>query len=72
MLRPREVFAALLRGGFVHTHSVGSHRYLWNPTTRKMTSVPFHARDVKRGTLKKILRDTGITDEEFLKLLKGK
>jgi len=69
MLKPREVVAALKRGGFVETHSRGGHRYLWNERTKRMTSVPFHAGDVKRGTLMKILRDSGITPEAFRKLL---
>lgn len=32
-------------------------------------TVPYHNRDLKRGTLQSIVKQAGFTNEEFLKLL---
>ncbi|MGB7157991.1 MAG: type II toxin-antitoxin system HicA family toxin [Tepidisphaeraceae bacterium] len=68
-LRPVEVVNALKRGGFVQHHQRGSHLYLLHPTTRRMTDVPMHPRDVKRGTLMSILRQAGLSQDQFRELL---
>jgi predicted RNA binding protein YcfA (HicA-like mRNA interferase family) len=66
----RDVDGALRRGGFVLVHQRGSHRYYASPKTGKIvTAVPMHPGDVKRPLLKKIIRDAGLTEEEFRKLL---
>lgn len=44
----------------------GSHSIWWNPVTRKRISIPHHSRDIAEGTLRKILREAGITPEQFL------
>lgn len=68
-LKPIEVTNALKRAGFVEHHWTGSHLFLWHPQQKRMTQVPFHARDVKRGTMMKILRQAGLTQREFVTLL---
>jgi len=40
-----------------------------HPTHLRLVAVAFHARDIKRGTLHGILRQAGLSVEEFLKLL---
>ena len=66
----RDVDAALRQGGFVLVHQRGSHRYHSSPVTGKIvTAVPTHPGDLKRSLLKKIIRDAGLTDDEFRKLL---
>ncbi len=62
---PRQMVATLKRAGFVEHHQKGSHLYLWNPTTERMTTVSMHARDLKRGLMKKILTQAGLADDEF-------
>ncbi len=68
-LKPRELAAALRRAGFVEHHQTGSHRYFWHPERLRMTSIPMHPRDLKRGTARAILSQAGLTVEELLKLL---
>lgn len=70
VLRPREVTAALLRAGFVLVRQSGSHAILRRPgdPSRRVT-VPMHARDLKAGTLRSIVREAGMTVEEFSSLL---
>jgi predicted RNA binding protein YcfA (HicA-like mRNA interferase family) len=66
----RDVDRALKRGGFVEVHQRGSHRYYASPCTGKIvTTVPMHPGDISRPLLKKIIRDAGLTEEEFRNLL---
>lgn len=67
----KRVIQALTRTGFVVNRIVGSHHVLVYPDdpTRTVT-VPVHAgRDLKPGTLRSIVRQTGLTVEEFTELL---
>ena len=66
---PTEVERALLRAGFLLHHTRGSHRYYRHPVGGNITAVAFHARDVKRGTLHGILKQAGLSVEDFVKLL---
>lgn len=67
----KRVIEALTKTGFVVDRIVGSHHVLAYPgdPTRTVT-VPVHAgRDLKPGTLRSIIRQTGLTVEEFTELL---
>ncbi|MCW5703555.1 MAG: type II toxin-antitoxin system HicA family toxin [Bradyrhizobium sp.] len=67
----RRVIQALTRTGFVVNRIVGSHHVLVYPgdPTRTVT-VPVHAgRDLKPGTLRSIIRQAGLTVDEFNELL---
>lgn len=70
-LRPDEVIRVLQRAGFRVTRTRGSHRILQHSTDpRRGTVVPVHAgKDIKRGLLRKIIADAGLTLEEFKALL---
>ena len=64
------VIASLERAGFFVHHVSGSHYILKHPTRPNLRiTVPFHNRDLKRGTLQAIVKQAGFTNEEFLKLL---
>jgi predicted RNA binding protein YcfA (HicA-like mRNA interferase family) len=67
--KPTEVIRALLRAGFFLDHGTGSHRYFRHSTRPGIVTVPFHRKDLKRGTLKSILDQAGLSVHEFLKLL---
>ena len=69
-LTPRVVIAALQRAGFFIHHASGSHYILKHPadTTLRIT-VPFHRRDLKRRTLESILKQAGLSHEDFLSYL---
>ncbi len=71
VLPAREVFRALRKAGFVEKRVSGSHYLLVDPNdpTRAVT-VPYHgARDLKPGTLRSIIRQAGLTIDEFRALL---
>ncbi|HTV38694.1 MAG TPA: type II toxin-antitoxin system HicA family toxin [Xanthobacteraceae bacterium] len=67
----RQVIRALVKAGFVVDRIAGSHHVLVDPAdARRTVTVPVHAgRDLKRGTLRSIIRQAGITVEDFVRLL---
>ena len=66
-LKPDEVIRKLQRAGFETDHITGSHYIMRHPDGRR-TVVPYHAgRDIKRGVLRAIIRQAGLTMGEFLK-----
>jgi predicted RNA binding protein YcfA (HicA-like mRNA interferase family) len=65
-LKPRQIVSALERCGFTVIRVTGSHYQLFNERTRRHTTVPYHNRDLPRGTVGAILRQAGIMREEFL------
>jgi predicted RNA binding protein YcfA (HicA-like mRNA interferase family) len=68
-LRPlsyREVIKKLRKLGFVFRRSTGgSHEIWWNENKKKTCVVPHH-KEVKLGTLKSILRQADVSEDEFL------
>ncbi|MBI2845338.1 MAG: type II toxin-antitoxin system HicA family toxin [Chloroflexi bacterium] len=70
ILRPREVVRAYKNLGFVEDHTTGSHLILYHPRDKKRAVIPLHIKDLPRGTLAAILRESNITREEFLQALK--
>lgn len=70
-LRPKQVVAALLRAGFYVHHQRGSHARLLHPSRPELrVTVPIHNKDLPPSLLKhRILKQAGISEEEFLKLL---
>jgi len=67
----RKTVRALERAGFNVRRKRGSHVLLSNPDGTVTVSVPVHAeRKVKPGTLRGIIRDAGLTVDEFVQLLK--
>lgn len=68
-LSAKEVVRALERAGFVFQRQKGSHATFRHPETKRTTVVPLHGGDMKRPLLKLIVQQTGLTEEEFRKLL---
>jgi predicted RNA binding protein YcfA (HicA-like mRNA interferase family) len=66
VLKGREIIVTLSKIGYTQVRQRGSHIRLECPG-RKSITVPNHI--VGRGLLRKILRDTRLTVEEFLKLM---
>jgi predicted RNA binding protein YcfA (HicA-like mRNA interferase family) len=66
----KEAIKALERTGFVIVRQKGSHIRLKKVTSETVIkiTVPLHD-TLDRGTLKSIIRSTGLTVEEFVELL---
>ncbi len=67
-LSGKQVVAALERAGFEHVSTRGSHAKLRHPDGQRVI-VPLH-RTVARGTLASILLQSGLTAQEFHKLVR--
>ena len=67
----RQLLRALERAGFSVVRSSGSHHYLIHRTdSSRRTVVPYHAaRDLPRGLVRAILRQAGLSVDEFRKFL---
>lgn len=67
-LSSREVRAALERVGFVFRRQSGSHMVLRRGDPYARAVVPDH-KQIRTGTLRRIIADAGLTVEEFMRLL---
>jgi len=54
--------------GYVWDHTEGSHMILLHPSRGRL-SVPRH-RELGRGLLRKLIRDAGLSREEFIALMR--
>jgi predicted RNA binding protein YcfA (HicA-like mRNA interferase family) len=68
----REILSKLQRAGFLVRRQSGSHVVLRHRDGRQ-TYVSMHSSDVPIGTFRAILKQSGLTDDEFRKfgLVKG-
>ena len=60
----REVLARLRRAGFEEVRQSGSHKVLRHPNGAQ-TYVAMHPGDIPEGTFRKILKQAGLTPDEF-------
>jgi len=69
-LRPKDVYRALTRAGFTLHHTTGSHYILKHPDNPALrVTLPWHNKDLKMGTLRSIVEQSGFTVDEFRDLL---
>ena len=60
-----EFCRALARNGWSHLRTRGSHQ-TWSKTGQGNVTVPVHAgTDLGRGLLSRLLKQTGLTEEDF-------
>ncbi len=63
----RQVVKRLKSFGFeFYRNAAGSHEIWHNPLTNRYTTIPNHPGDLPEGTLRAILREAGISIEEFI------
>ena len=60
----REVLARLIRARFVEVRQSGSHKVLRHPDGRQ-TYVAMHPGTLPTGTFRKILKQAGLSEEQF-------
>jgi predicted RNA binding protein YcfA (HicA-like mRNA interferase family) len=72
VLTASEVIRGLKKSGFVFDRQAkGSHEIWYNPVTKRRTSIPNHPGvDMHKGTLRAILKEAGLSVEEFLELIR--
>jgi predicted RNA binding protein YcfA (HicA-like mRNA interferase family) len=64
----KDAVKALERAGFIFDRQRGSHMVFYHPQSQATAVVPRHA-TIKKGTLAHILKQAGMTVDEFLQLL---
>jgi predicted RNA binding protein YcfA (HicA-like mRNA interferase family) len=70
VLKSKEVLRALQSFGFYVHHQRGSHARLFHGTRSDLrVPIPMHNKDLPEKTLKSILRQAGLSVEEFIELL---
>ncbi|NQT13219.1 MAG: type II toxin-antitoxin system HicA family toxin [Planctomycetes bacterium] len=66
----REAVRAFERAGFSLDRVKGSHHILKKPGHRNALSVPVHGnKNVKKGTLRALIKAAGLTEDEFIAFL---
>lgn len=69
--RHREIIRRLKQSGFeFDRQAAGSHEIWYNPETSLYTTIPNHPGDMPEGTLRAILKQAGVSVEEFLTVKK--
>lgn len=69
VLNPKKFIKILKKRGFVLNHTTGSHYVFYNSSHKRHVSVPYHNKDIPKGTLLSILEQAGISKELLTKLL---
>jgi predicted RNA binding protein YcfA (HicA-like mRNA interferase family) len=65
--RYREIVQRLKTLGFqFDRQAAGSHEIWFNPSSRRYTTIPNHPGDMPEGTLRAILKQAGMTPDQFL------
>ena len=59
-LKPRELLKILKKNGFLEKRQVGSHIQLFHPGKNLYTTIQYHNKDLKKGTLSSILKQANI------------
>jgi predicted RNA binding protein YcfA (HicA-like mRNA interferase family) len=63
----REVLARLIRAGFIEVRQSGSHKVLRH-TDGRQAYVAMHPGTLPTGTFRKILKQAGLSEEQFRSL----
>ena len=59
-MRARELEKILLEDGWYFKNQKGSHRQYKHPSKPGKVTIPFHTRDVDKGTADSILKQAGL------------
>lgn len=66
-ITPKQAIKAIEKIGFVFYRQKGSHKIYVKG--ERQVIVPYHGRDLKKGTLHQIIKGTGLSVEQFRKYL---
>jgi predicted RNA binding protein YcfA (HicA-like mRNA interferase family) len=65
--KPREMEKLLLKNEFILKRQSGSHRVYFNSKLDKTVIVPFHSREIPRGTTRSIVKQSSLPDKVFIR-----
>jgi predicted RNA binding protein YcfA (HicA-like mRNA interferase family) len=69
-VKPRELIKIFEKKGYIVDRQKGSHVILFHPASKRRLTIPMHMKDVPNGTLLAIVKQSGLTKDEFVKTLK--
>jgi len=64
---PKKLIQRLKKLGFEIDHTTGSHVVMYHHASKRRAIVPYHLKDIKKGTLSSLLREADINRDELLK-----
>jgi predicted RNA binding protein YcfA (HicA-like mRNA interferase family) len=64
-VQAKDIVRALEHAGFEFERQKGSHVTLRDPATALTTVVPMHSGDFPRWLLKRIIKEAGLSEEQF-------
>lgn len=64
---PKEVLKKFKKLGFIEDRQSGSHKILYHPQTKDRAVIPYHLKELPKGTFLAILKESKISKEEFEK-----
>ncbi len=62
----KDLVNILERNGFKRIRRKGSHWVFYNEKTNKQTIIPFHNKDLPKGTFYEILKQSGLKKEDII------
>jgi mRNA interferase HicA len=65
VLTPKKLIKIFLKEGFIIDHITGSHYVMFNSVSKKMVTIPYHAKDLPKGTIYVIIKSSGIELKKF-------
>ena len=68
-LKPAELIKALGKAGWKPIRQTGSHAILWKEGFKRPVPVPVHNKTLKNSLRDEIIKQAGLTPEQFEKLL---
>ncbi len=72
-LNSRQVIAILKKDGWYEHHQTGSHLSMRHSEKPGQVTIPVHAgKDIHPITLKSILQQANMNEDDFLRLLRGR
>ena len=65
VLTSKKLVKIIEKFGFSLDHKTGSHFIFYNEEHKKRVTIPYHTKDLPKGTILSILKQAGITKEEI-------
>jgi predicted RNA binding protein YcfA (HicA-like mRNA interferase family) len=65
VLSPKKLIKIFLKEGFIIDHITGSHYVMFSPVFNKMITIPYHIKDLPKGTIHSIIKSSGIELKKF-------
>ena len=62
---PKQVISKFKKLGFIEDRQSGSHKIFYKPDSKQRAVIPYHLKELPKGTFKAILRESKVSQEEF-------